>query len=132
MKIFKVRQKIETLLDFPVSWQQCYAWFEELWTGGSTLEESNTTAQQQCKLAAPLSTCTREEQRSVIRFLSSQVVKPTEINRRMEDQYGDTCLSLQQVYEWTRNFLNGVSSVADSPRPGQTHRVVTPEAIAAV
>ena len=28
--------------------------------------------------------------------------------------------------------MNGVSSVTDSPRPGQAHRVVTPEAIAAV
>ena len=36
------------------------------------------------------------------------------------------------MYECTRKFLNGVSSVADSSRPGQTHRVVTPEAIAAV
>ena len=49
MKTLKVRQKIETLLDFPVSWQQCYSWFEELPTGGSTMEERNTTAQQQCK-----------------------------------------------------------------------------------
>ena len=38
----------------------------------------------------------------------------------------------QQVYEWTRKFMNGVSSVTDSPRPGQAHRVVTPEAIEAV
>jgi len=36
------------------------------------------------------------------------------------------------VYEWRRKFLNGVSSIRDSPRPGQVHRVVTPEAIAAV
>jgi len=28
--------------------------------------------------------------------------------------------------------MNGSSSVTDSPRPGQAHRVVTPEAIAAV
>ena len=28
--------------------------------------------------------------------------------------------------------MNGVSSVTDSPRPGQAHQVVTPEAIAAV
>ena len=28
--------------------------------------------------------------------------------------------------------MNGFSSVTDSPRPGQAHRVVTPEAIAAV
>jgi len=83
-------------------------------------------------MAAPLLTCTREEQHSVIRFLSSEGVKPTEIHRRMEVQYGDACFSLLQVYEWTRKFLNGVSSVADSPRPGQAHRPVTPEAIAAV
>ena len=50
----------------------------------------------------------------------------------MEVQYGDACLSLQQVYEWSRKFLNGVSSVTDSPPPGQAHWVVTPEAIAAV
>ena len=28
--------------------------------------------------------------------------------------------------------MNGISSVKDSPRPGQAHPVVTPEAIAAV
>jgi len=28
--------------------------------------------------------------------------------------------------------MNGISSVTDSPRPGQVHRVVTPEATAAV
>ena len=36
------------------------------------------------------------------------------------------------MYEWTRKFMNGISSVTDSPRPGQAHRVVTPERIAAV
>jgi len=28
--------------------------------------------------------------------------------------------------------MNGISSVTDCPRPGKAHRVVTPEAIAAV
>ena len=28
--------------------------------------------------------------------------------------------------------MNSISSVTDSPRPGQAHRVMTPEAIAAV
>jgi len=65
-------------------------------------------------------------------FLSSEGVKPVEVHRRIEVQYGDACLSLQQVYEWNRKFMNCISSVADSPRPGQAHRVVTPEAIAAV
>jgi len=83
-------------------------------------------------MAAPLATCTKQEQRSVIRFVSSEGVKTIENHRRMKVQYGDACLSLQQVYEWTRKFMNGISSVTDPPRPGQAHRVVTPEAIAAV
>jgi len=65
------------------------------------------------KMAAPLAPCTKEEQRSVIRFLRSEGVNPIEIHRRMEVQYGNACLSLQQVYEWSRKFLNGVSSVTD-------------------
>ena len=59
-------------------------------------------------------------------------MKPIEIRRRMKVQYGDDCLSLQQEYEWTRKFMNGINSVTDSHRPGQAHPVVTPETIAAV
>jgi hypothetical protein len=66
-------------------------------------------------MAAPLATCTNEEKRLVIRFLSSEGVKPIEIHRRMKVQYGDACLSLQQVCEWTRKFVNSASSVTDSP-----------------
>ena len=76
------------------------------------------------KMAGPLATCTKEEELSVIRFYS-EGVKPIEIHRRMKVQYGDTCLSLQQVYEWTRKFMNGISSVTDSPRSDQAHRVVS-------
>jgi len=83
-------------------------------------------------MAAPLATCTKEEQRSVIRFLSSKGLKPIEIHRRMKVQYGDARLSLQQVYEWTRKFMDSISSETDSPRHGQAHSVVTSEAIAAV
>jgi len=83
-------------------------------------------------LAASLATCTEEEQRSVIRFLSNEGVKPIEIHRRMKVRNGDVCLSLQQVYLWTRKFMNGIGFVTDTPRPGQAHQVVTPEAIAAV
>jgi len=50
----------------------------------------------------------------------------------MEVQYDDACLSLQQVYQWTRKSTNGTSSATDSPRPGQAHPVVTPEGSAAV
>ena len=82
-------------------------------------------------MAAPLETCTREEQRSVIRFLRSEGVKPIEIYRRMKFQYSDACLSPQQVYEWSRKFANGVTWVEDAP-PGQAQRVVTPQNTAAV
>jgi hypothetical protein len=58
-------------------------------------------------------------------------MKPIEIHRRMKVQYGEACLSLQQVYEWSRKFRNSVTSVADAPRPGQAHHIVTPESIAA-
>jgi hypothetical protein len=59
-------------------------------------------------------------------------VKAIEIHQQMKVQYGDAYLSLKQVYEWTKKFMNGFSSVTDSPQPGRVHRVVTPEAIAAV
>ena len=83
-------------------------------------------------MASPLATCAKEEQRSVIRILNSEGVKSIKIHRRMKVQYSDECLSLQQVYEWTRKFMNGISSVTDSPRPCQAHLVVTPEDTAAV
>jgi hypothetical protein len=77
------------------------------------------------KPAAPLATCTEEEQRS-------EGVQPIEINRRMNVQYGDSCLSLLQVNKWIVKFMNGISSVTDCPRPDQVHPVVTTETIAAV
>jgi len=55
-------------------------------------------------MVAPLSTCTMEEQRSVIRFLWSEGVKPCEIYRRMKVQYGDSCLSEGRVYVGWKDF----------------------------
>ena len=74
------------------------------------------------KMAAPLATCTNEEQRSVIPFLGSKGVKPIEIHRRMKVQCVDACMSLQQVCESNRKFMNGTSSVTDTPRPGEAQR----------
>jgi hypothetical protein len=37
--------KIQNTARFSVSWQQCYSRIEELPTGGSTMQECNTTAQ---------------------------------------------------------------------------------------
>jgi hypothetical protein len=41
-------------------------------------------------------------------------------------------MSKTQVYEWVQKFKNGVRSVEDPPWPGQAHRGITPEMIAAV
>ena len=83
-------------------------------------------------MAAPLKPCTREEQRSVFRFMGSEGVNPSEIHRRMKMQYGDACLSLQQVYDWDRKFKSGVSSVADAARSGRPHTAHTTEIVAGV
>jgi len=83
-------------------------------------------------MAAPLATCTKEEQLSVIHFFYNEGMKPIEVNRQMIVQCADVCLSLQKVYEWTRKFMNGTGSVKRSPRRGQAHPVMTPQAIAAV
>jgi hypothetical protein len=64
-------------------------------------------------------------------ILGTEGVKYIEIHRQMKVEYGDACLSLQQVYQCTRQFRNDISSVTDCPRPGQAHPVVTPEGIAA-
>jgi hypothetical protein len=55
----------------------------------------------------------REEQHAVIRFLGSEGEKPADIYRRMKRQYGDACVSLEQVYEWHRKFKSGVSTLTD-------------------
>jgi len=50
-------------------------------------------------MTAAMSTCTVEEQRSAIRFLWLEGVKPSEIYRRMKVQYGAIGLSLVWTYE---------------------------------
>jgi hypothetical protein len=69
------------------------------------------------KMAAPLDTCIKEEQRSVIRFLTSEGVKHIQINHRIKAKCCDACLSQQQMYKWSRTFTNGVTPVKDSSKP---------------
>jgi hypothetical protein len=58
-------------------------------------------------MEAPLSICTKEEMRGVIRFLFAEGVKPVEIIRRMQAEYGDNCLSRSKIYEWIDHFKKG-------------------------
>ena len=81
-------------------------------------------------MVAPLEVCTREEQRSVIRFFGSEGGNRSEIHRRMKMLYDDACLSLQQVNDWDRKCKRGGSSVADAARSGRPHTADTPEMVA--
>jgi hypothetical protein len=54
------------------------------------------------KMEAPLSICNKEEMRGVIRFLFTEGIKPVEIIRGMQAQYGDNCLSRNKIYECSK------------------------------
>jgi hypothetical protein len=51
-------------------------------------------------MAAPLSLCIKEEQRSVTRFLLSEDVSGAAIYQRLSAQYGNSALAQWNVYEW--------------------------------
>ena len=70
------------------------------------------------KMAAKLINCSKEEQRSVIRFLWAEGVPGAQIHLRMCAQYGDKVLSCRIVYEWIEMFENGRTSVTDAERFG--------------
>ena len=70
-------------------------------------------------MSARLSVCTKEDQRSVIRFLWAECVKGTEIHTRLYTQYGDNALPRRSVYEWIKMFKNRRTSVMDAERSGR-------------
>jgi len=76
---------------------------------------------------ARLSVCTREEQRSVIRFLWAEGVKGAEIHARLCTQYGNNALPRRNVYEWIEIFENGRTSVMDAERSGRPSTSTTDE-----
>jgi hypothetical protein len=68
-------------------------------------------------MAAPLSVCTKEEQRSVIRFLWSEGVSGAAIHQRLSAQYGNSVLLQWSVYEWIEKLKNGRTSEEGAGRP---------------
>ena len=76
-------------------------------------------------MAAPLSVCTKEEQRGVIRFLWSEGVPGAEIHRRLSAQYEDSALPRGSVYEWIENFQHGRTSLKDEERSGRPSTSIT-------
>lgn len=70
-------------------------------------------------MAAPLSVCTKEEQRAVIRFLWSEGVPGAQIHRRLLAQYGTSVLPESSVYKWITKFKDGRSSVTQKEGAGR-------------
>jgi hypothetical protein len=66
-----------------------------------------------------------EEQRSIIHFLWSEGVKPSEIYRIMKVQYGDSYLGQGRVYEWVEGFQNGRQNISDEHQSGRPVSVAT-------
>ncbi|KAK7788499.1 hypothetical protein R5R35_010482 [Gryllus longicercus] len=64
-------------------------------------------------MACPLEESSFEEQRSVIRFLLSESVQPSEIFYRMNKQYGSSCMNRTSFYAWVEKFKCGCKSVID-------------------
>ena len=76
-------------------------------------------------MAAKLTTCTKQEQRSVIRFLWAEGVPGAQIHLRMCAQYGDEDLSCRIIYEWIEMFEIGHTSVADAEHSGRPATAMT-------
>lgn len=84
------------------------------------------------KMAGRLETYSKEEVRSIIRFLHSKGENPSEIHRQISEVYGEGCMCKAQVYNWVEKFKKGVASVHDADRPERGKTAVTPEKIEAV
>ena len=70
-------------------------------------------------MAAPLSTCTKIEQRGVVRFLWAKNMEAKDIHKEMLPMYGEHCLSRQAVHNWVQKFSEGRTSIEDERRVGR-------------
>ena len=70
-------------------------------------------------MAAPLSTCTKIEQRGVVRFLWAKNMEAKDIHKEMLPMYGEHCLSHRAVHNWVQKFSEGRTSIEDENRVGR-------------
>ncbi|GFW54392.1 HTH_48 domain-containing protein [Trichonephila clavipes] len=81
------------------------------------------------RMAFTLQNSTIEEQRSVIRFLTTEGEKQAAIHRQMVTVYGEKCVSDKSIRKWSARFRAGRESVDDDQRPGQANTVITSDLI---
>ena len=64
------------------------------------------------------------EQLVVMKFLVNKGVKPTDIYRRLQAQYGDETLSNSKTFEWCKHFKDDCTSVSNDPGHCGSHPTV--------
>jgi hypothetical protein len=65
------------------------------------------------------------EQRILIKFLTKEGCKPSEICLRLKRQYGEKTLSNVSVYKWSSAFKKGRETVQNEPRKRQPRTSIT-------
>ena len=68
-------------------------------------------------MAAPLSTCTKIEQRGFVLFLWAKNMEAKDIHKEMLPMYD--CLSRQAVHNWVQKFSEWRTSIEDEHRVGR-------------
>ena len=69
----------------------------------------------------------RYEILAVIQFLHAKKLKAVEIHKQLIEIYGETCISVQHVRKWCREFSKGRTDIHDerwSGRPSISDKVV--------
>jgi len=65
------------------------------------------------------------EQRIVIKFLVGENLPSAEIHHRLQQQYGEECLSRTRVFEWCKCLRDGRERVENEPRDRRPRTSVT-------
>ena len=71
-------------------------------------------------------------QRIIIKFLTNEGVKPSEILTRLTAQFGETTLSRTQVFDWAQKFKEGQEAVQNESHQKRPRTSVTDENIRAI
>jgi hypothetical protein len=63
----------------------------------------------------------------IIKFLTKEVVIPSEIFTRLQAQFGNECLSQPRVFSWAKSFREGPDRVENEPHARRPRTSVNPE-----
>lgn len=104
----------------------CLTWWCLIYDGGSTIN-GNFVA---CKPYQPIPWPPTQSvtvmmsvqevpgslaQRIIVKFLSNEGVKPSEMLTRLQAQFGNECLSQTRVYDWAKSFRDRRQRVENEP-----------------